>query len=100
MATSAEPIRALRERERRGLRRFTIGMSADDLRVIAEHGYEGAASADQDQQQAVGSREGKRKWREAAGFGHEPTQRASVLSHSPMMRACRSRSFGQVRGKQ
>jgi pimeloyl-ACP methyl ester carboxylesterase len=78
---------------------FTIGMSADDLRVIAEHGYEGAASADQDQQH-VGSREGKRKWREAAGFGHEPTQRASVLSHSPMMRACRSRSFGQVRGKQ
>jgi hypothetical protein len=97
MATSAEPIRALRERERRGLRRFTIGMSADDLRVIAEHGYEGAASADQDQQH-VGSREGKRKWREAAGFGHEPTQRASVLSHSPMMRACRSRSFGQSVG--
>jgi hypothetical protein len=54
MATSAEPIRALRERERRGLRRFTIGVSEDDLRVIAEHGYEGAASADQDQQaQAV-----------------------------------------------
>jgi hypothetical protein len=100
MATSAERMRALSERERRGLRRFTIGVSEDDLRVIAEHGYEGAASADQDQQQAVGSREGKRKWREAAGFGHEPTQRASVLSHSPMMRACRSRSFGQVRGKQ
>ena len=54
MATSAERMRALRERERRGLRRFTIGVSADDLRVIAEHGYEGAASADQDQQaQAV-----------------------------------------------
>jgi hypothetical protein len=35
-------------RERRGLRRFTIGVSEDDLRVIAEHGYEGAASADQD----------------------------------------------------
>jgi hypothetical protein len=29
-------------------------VSEDDLRVIAEHGYEGAASADQDQQaQAV-----------------------------------------------
>ena len=27
---------ALRERERRGLRRFTIGVSEDDLRVIAE----------------------------------------------------------------
>jgi hypothetical protein len=43
-----------RERERRGLRRLTIGVSEDDLRVNAEHGYEGAASADQDQQaQAV-----------------------------------------------
>ena len=36
MATSAEPITALRKRECRGLRRFTIGMSADDLPVIAE----------------------------------------------------------------
>jgi hypothetical protein len=41
-ATSAEPMRALRERERRGLRRFKIGVSEDDLRLIAEHGYEGA----------------------------------------------------------
>ena len=33
----------------------TIGVSEDDLRVIAEHGYEGAASTDHDQQaQAVG----------------------------------------------
>jgi hypothetical protein len=48
MATSAERMRALRERERRGLRRFTISVSADDLRVIAEHGYEGAAGNDQD----------------------------------------------------
>jgi hypothetical protein len=41
-------------RERRGLRRFTIGVSEGDLRVIAEHGYEGPASTDQDQQaQAV-----------------------------------------------
>ena len=46
MATSTERMRALRERERRGLRSFTIGVSEDDLRVIAEHGYEGAASAD------------------------------------------------------
>ena len=46
--TSAERMRALRERERRGPRTFTIGVSEDDLRVIAEHGYEGAASADQD----------------------------------------------------
>ena len=30
-------------------------MSEDDLRVIAEHGYEGAASADQDQQAASSS---------------------------------------------
>ena len=48
MATAAERVRAHRERARRGLRRFTISVSADDLRVIAEHGYEGAASADQD----------------------------------------------------
>ena len=41
--------------ERRGLRRLTIGVSEDDLRVIAKHGYEGAASTDHDQQaQAVG----------------------------------------------
>jgi len=44
-------MRALREQERRGLRRFTIGVSEDDLRVIADHGYEGAVSADQDQQE-------------------------------------------------
>ena len=58
MATSAERMRALRERqrERRGLRRFMIGVSEDDLRVIAEHGYEGAASTDHDQrEQAVRS---------------------------------------------
>jgi hypothetical protein len=55
MATSTERIRALREREGRGPQTFTIGMSEDDLRVIAEHGYEGAASTDQDQRaQAVG----------------------------------------------
>jgi hypothetical protein len=44
MATSAERMRALRERERRGLRRFTIAVSEDDLRVIAEHGYKGAGT--------------------------------------------------------
>ena len=57
MATSVERMRALRERERerRGLRRFKIGVSEDDLRVIEEHGYEVAASTDLDQQaQAVG----------------------------------------------
>ena len=48
MATGAERVRAHRERARRGLRRFTISVSADDLRVIAEHGYEGAASTDHD----------------------------------------------------
>jgi hypothetical protein len=37
-----------REPERSGLRRLTIGVSGDDLRVIAEHGYEGAASTDLD----------------------------------------------------
>ena len=29
---------------------FTKDVSEDDLRVIAEHGFEGAASADRDQQ--------------------------------------------------
>jgi hypothetical protein len=48
MATAAERMRALRDRARRGLRRFTITVNADDLRVIAEHGYEGAVSTDQD----------------------------------------------------
>jgi hypothetical protein len=48
MATPAERMRAHQERERRGLRRFTIGVSADDLSVIADHGYEGATSTDQD----------------------------------------------------
>jgi hypothetical protein len=54
MATSAGRMRALREREHRGPSTFTIGVSEDDLRVIAEHGYGGAASTDPDQQaQAV-----------------------------------------------
>jgi hypothetical protein len=43
MATAAERMRAHRERARRGLRRFTISVSADDLPVIAEHGYRGTA---------------------------------------------------------
>jgi hypothetical protein len=50
MATSAERMRALRERARRGLRSFTIGVSDDDLRVIAKHGYEGVLSTDADEQ--------------------------------------------------
>jgi hypothetical protein len=55
MATSAERMRALRERQRRGLRRLTIEVSEDDLRAIAKRGYEGAVAADLDQQaQAVG----------------------------------------------
>ena len=36
MATSAERMRALRERRRRGLRRLTIDVSEDDLRVMAK----------------------------------------------------------------
>jgi hypothetical protein len=55
MATAAERMRALRKPARRGLRRLTIDVSEDDLRTLAERGYEGAASNDQDQQaQAVG----------------------------------------------
>jgi hypothetical protein len=55
MATSAERMRALRERQRRGLQRLTIDVSEDDLRAIAKRGYEGALTTDIDQQaQAVG----------------------------------------------
>jgi hypothetical protein len=49
-------MKALRERERRGLRRFTVPVSEDDLRVMAQHGYEGAASIDRDQQAQALSR--------------------------------------------
>jgi hypothetical protein len=38
MTTSAERMRALRERQRRGLRRLTIDVSEDDLRAIAKRG--------------------------------------------------------------
>jgi hypothetical protein len=47
MATLRERLRA-RQPERRKLRSFTIGVSEDDLRVMAKHGYEGAASTDHD----------------------------------------------------
>ena len=54
MPTSAERMRAYRERARRGLRRLTIEVSEDDLRAIAKRGYEGAVTTDHDQQaQAV-----------------------------------------------
>jgi len=53
MATSAERMRAHRERVRRRLRRFSISVSAHDLRLIAEHGYEGAAGDPDSRSQAV-----------------------------------------------
>jgi hypothetical protein len=40
----------------RGLRSFTDGVSEDDLRVIAKHGYEGALSTDHEQQAQAVSR--------------------------------------------
>ena len=46
MATSAERIRVLRERQRTGFRRLTIDVSDDDLRAIAKRGYEGAVTSD------------------------------------------------------
>jgi hypothetical protein len=42
MATLRERLKARREAERRKLRSFTIGVSEDDLRVIAKQGYGGA----------------------------------------------------------
>ena len=50
MATLRERLKARREAGRRGLRSFTIGMSEDDLRLLAKHGYGGALSADHEQQ--------------------------------------------------
>ena len=41
-------LRQLADPNLHDIRRFTISVSADDLRVVAEHGYEGAASSDQD----------------------------------------------------
>jgi hypothetical protein len=55
MATSAQRMRALRERQRRGLRRLTIDVSEDDLRAIAKRGYEGAVTTDLDQLSAYSS---------------------------------------------
>ena len=49
MATLRERMRALRDARRR-LRTFTIGVSEDDLRVLAKHGYGGALSTDHEQQ--------------------------------------------------
>jgi hypothetical protein len=55
MATVRERLRARREAERRALRSFTVGISEDDLRLIAEHGYGGAVSTAPEQQaRAVG----------------------------------------------
>jgi hypothetical protein len=56
MATLRERLRARREAERRKLRSFTIGVSEDDLRVIAKHGYGGALSTDHEQQAQAVSR--------------------------------------------
>ena len=46
MATLRERLRARREAERRGLRSFTIGVSEDDLRLLAKQGYALAARLD------------------------------------------------------
>jgi hypothetical protein len=55
MATSAERMRAYRDRACRGIRRLMVDVNEDDLRALAERGYEGAASTDHDQQaRAIG----------------------------------------------
>jgi hypothetical protein len=48
-ASVKRTTRVLRKGGRRGFRSFTIGVSQDDLRVIAERGYGGAASTDPDE---------------------------------------------------
>jgi hypothetical protein len=42
MAISAERMRALRERARRGIRKLTVDVSDGDLQAMVERGYEGA----------------------------------------------------------
>ena len=49
MTTSAERMRALRERRRRGLRKLRIEVNEEDLRAIAKRGYEGAVTTGHDQ---------------------------------------------------
>jgi len=49
-AATAPFERARREAGCRRVRSFTIGMSEDDLRLLAKHGYGGALSADHEQQ--------------------------------------------------
>jgi hypothetical protein len=56
MATLRERMRARREAERLKLRSFTIGVSEDDLRVIAKHGYGGVLSTDHEQRAQAVSR--------------------------------------------
>ena len=54
MATSAERMRALRERSAADFGDSRLARARTISRVIAEHGYEGAASTDHDQRaQAV-----------------------------------------------
>ena len=52
MATPAERMKAHRERARRGIRRLMVDVSVDDLRAIAEHGYEGAGNGDDEDRQS------------------------------------------------
>ena len=46
--TGTERMRAHRARRRRRVRKLTVEVSEDDLQALAERGYEGAASGDQD----------------------------------------------------
>ena len=79
MATLRERLRA-RQAERRELRSFMIGVSEHDLRMIAEHGYEGAASADPDERGQALSRfitdmlAARRSARATASRGATPLQ--------------------------
>jgi hypothetical protein len=50
MTSSIERRRALQKGERPGFRSFTVGVSKEDLRVLAKHGYKGVLSTDHDQQ--------------------------------------------------
>ena len=48
--TAAERVRAVRERRRRREIQLTVVLHEDDLREIARHGYDGAASTDRARQ--------------------------------------------------
>jgi hypothetical protein len=87
MATSAERMRALRERARRGIRRLTVDVSDGDLQAMVEHGYAGAASTEP---RSAGASHQPFYHRHARQIGqltaHDGCNAVSAATPSPMQR--------------